>query len=92
MVTLQEAKNHLKLEIDDDDSLVQSMIDAASVHVSAYIETEIAATPPAPVRAAVLLLVADLYENRQRQQGGEQLFANRTYELLLQPYKYCGAL
>lgn len=91
MVTLQEAKNHLRLEIDDDDSAVQLMIEAAAAHVSAYIEPEIAAAPPAPIKSAVLLLVADLYQNRERQQGGEQLYKNFTFEMLIQPYRSAAA-
>lgn len=43
----------------------------------------LAATMPAPVKAAILLQVGDLYENRERQ-GGDQ---NRTYERLLNPYR-----
>jgi hypothetical protein len=41
---------------------------------------------PAPIQAAVLILVGDLYENRERQ-ADRALHENTTYSLLLSPYR-----
>lgn len=94
MISLEEAKNHLRIELDqcEDDGAIQTMIEAASAHIHEYLHTGIIIPPPAPIKAAALLLVADLYQNRERQSAGQQLFINRTFEMLLQPYRYCGAL
>ena len=45
------------------------------------------ANTPASVRAAILLLVADLYENREGQSGSRQLVPNPTGDKLLQSYR-----
>ncbi|WP_374289587.1 head-tail connector protein [Pseudomonas fluvialis] len=92
MVTLEEAKNHLRIELTEteDDAAITTMIDAATAHILEYLHTGIIIPTPAPLKAAVLLLVADLYQNRERQTVGQALFINRTFEMLLQPYRYCG--
>lgn len=41
---------------------------------------------PAPVDAAILLMVGDLYENREGQ-SDKALHRNQTYERLLNPYR-----
>ena len=40
---------------------------------------------PAPLKSAILLLVGDLYENREA--GGDALAENPTFERLIWPYR-----
>lgn len=58
----------------------------AAVRVEYQVGYDDAASVPAPIRAALLLLIGDLYENRQAQQA-EPLVENRAVESLLYPYR-----
>jgi len=64
------------------------MIDAATAATGDYLNatTALDETAAAPIKSATLLMVADLYENRERQ-SEQQLYTNRTYERLLNPYR-----
>ncbi|MCE8002150.1 head-tail connector protein [Billgrantia ethanolica] len=88
-VTLQEAKDHLRVLEDDEDALITSLVEAAEGHIAKYLGDDLPEPMPAPVRAAVLLLVGDLFEYRERQAitgvGGFQ--ENPTFQLLLNPYR-----
>ena len=90
MPTLEQAKAHLRVDHTHEDALIQSMIQAATYSVADYLDMahedmELLA-PPAPVEAAILLRVADLYENREAQTD-RPLHGNKTFERLLQPYR-----
>ncbi|PKG49277.1 MULTISPECIES: head-tail connector protein [Halomonadaceae] len=90
-VSLEEAKAHLRLmvEEDDEDGLITGLIEAAEGYIAQYLGEDLPEPMPAPVRAAVLLLVGDLFEHRERQTvtgvGGFQ--ENPTFQLLLNPYR-----
>lgn len=90
-VSLEEAKLHLRIEADEDeeDGLITGSIEAAEGYIAEYLGDDLPEPMPAPVRAAVLLLVGDLYEHRERQAiigaGGFQ--QNPTFQLLLNPYR-----
>lgn len=74
LVTLQAAKDHLSIVDEDHNSLVQKKIDDASAIVLDYCNstaywraitaTWTQVTVPGHVRAAVLLWITHLYENR----------------------------
>ena len=90
MPTLEQAKAHLRVEHTDEDALIQSMIQAATYSVADYLDMahedmELLA-PPAPVEAAILLRVADLYENREAVTD-RSLYDNPTFLRLLAPYR-----
>ncbi|WP_276808959.1 head-tail connector protein [Castellaniella defragrans] len=90
MTTLQQAKDHLRVDDDSEDALILSMIDAATAAALDYLNLEAMPDPvPAPIDAAILLQVGDLYENRERQ-GDREYFPNETYERLLAPYRVMG--
>ena len=88
MLTLSEVKLHCRIDHGDEDTLLQSMIDAATASVGDYINaTEpLDATAPAPVKAAALLLVGDLYANREALVE-RPLSKNQTFEHLLAPHR-----
>lgn len=85
-VTLQEAKDHLRILDDAEDNHLTSLLEAAEGFVASYLEDDLPEPMPAPVRAAVLLLMGDLYENRERQ-SDRALQENATFHLLLNPYR-----
>ncbi|ACL57572.1 head-tail connector protein [Methylobacterium nodulans] len=71
LVTLEAAKLHLRIDGTDEDALVQDKIEAATDLVLDYLKTPehgwTAETVPARVKAAILLALGVLYENREGQ-------------------------
>ncbi|MGN6311745.1 MAG: head-tail connector protein [Xanthobacteraceae bacterium] len=65
MLTLSDAKAHLNVTFDADDSLIEAKLDAAKAWVEAYTGEEITDSTAAPVNQAVLMLTAHLYQNRE---------------------------
>lgn len=93
LLTLNETKLYLRLDSDHtiEDALIVSMINAATKATADYLNLEtVDSAAAAPIKAATLLMVADLYENRERQQTGSPLYRNQTYERLLNPYRDMG--
>lgn len=86
MITTEEIKAHLRVTHNAEDALIAAYADAAMTHIAEYLGESLPDPMPAPIRAAVLLLTADLYVNRQRQ-AGSALHDNPTYQLLLNPYR-----
>jgi hypothetical protein len=62
--TLAEAKGFLRVADASEDALVTLLIDAAEARVVAATGLVLTATSPAPLRLAVLVLVAHAYEHR----------------------------
>lgn len=90
MVDLQQAKEHLRIDHDHEDGLIQGYIDAATEAAFDYMNWDEPPIPlPAPVISAVLLVVADLYENRQYHIDARQV-KNQAYAMLLNPYRNMG--
>lgn len=86
MITLDEAKNHIRVDGTHDDAAITAMIAAAKAHIEDYTGIIFADTAPAPVKAAALLMVGDLYENREAQ-SDRPLMENKTFARLLNPYR-----
>ena len=87
MLTLFETKAHLRVDHSDEDLLIYSLIEAATAAACDYLNVEtLGLDAPAPVKSAALLLVGDLYANREAQ-ADRQLYRNATYQALLNPYR-----
>ncbi|GAO23289.1 phage gp6-like head-tail connector protein [Diaphorobacter sp. DS2] len=89
MLTLNETKLHLRVDHDDEDALILAMIDTAASAVANDLNMEVIdldTDAPAPVKSAALLLVGDLYANREAQTE-RPLTSNQTYARLLAPYR-----
>ena len=88
MLTLSEVKLHCRIDHDEEDTLLSAMIDAAVASVGDYINAAepLDDTAPAPVKAAAMLLVGDLYSNREALVE-RPLSKNPTCERLLNPYR-----
>lgn len=89
MVTLTETKLHLRVDENDEDAAIQSMIDAAQAAALDYLNLEVLPSA-APVHAAVLMLVGSLYMNRESQ-SDRPIIENRLYTRLLDPYRVMEA-
>ena len=87
LLTLEEAKLHCRIDHDDEDALLGALIATATAAVADYMNvTSVDSTAAAPVKSAALLLVGDLYLNRESQ-GGQAYHHNPTFERLLNPYR-----
>ena len=95
LISLEEAKLHCKVDIDDDDSLIQIFIDVALESAANYLNRPVPweegspAEPvfPASVKAACLLHIGDLYIHREAQVLNTVLHTNPAYYTLLTPYR-----
>lgn len=90
MITLTEAKHHLRILHDFDDTIIQVYADSAEQHIKNflgddYTRSVIDNEVPAPIKAACLILLADLYANRTLQ-ADTQLYKTPTFEMLINPY------
>lgn len=81
---LGAVKEHLKIDYQDEDELLQIYLNAAEAYVNDYCDTKSSpfAKLTPTIQAAVLLIVSDLYENRVGQVEKE-LYQNKTVEMLL---------
>ena len=89
LITLAEAKLHLRVDHSDEDTAIQAMINAAVAATADYLNMDaedLDSEAPAPVKSAALLLIGDLYEHREAQ-AERALFHNMTYVRLLNPYR-----
>lgn len=99
-VTLDEAKAHLRVVGDAEDGDIQIKLDAAEQHAANFIKRTIpwtdGATPPvevpvpAPVKAAILLILGGLYESREQVITGTIVAENPVVSQLLWPYRMQG--
>ena len=85
IVTLTEAKEHLRVNHNLEDTKITRDIEAAEDYIKNYLNRE-EIPIKAAVKAAALLIVGDLYENRESQ-SEKELKANATVERLLFPYR-----
>lgn len=67
VITVEDAKAHLNITTDADDTLIAGKIEAAEVWIGRWLETPLAEMTevPADLKEAVRLLVGHLYENRE---------------------------
>jgi uncharacterized phage protein (predicted DNA packaging) len=95
MIDLQDVKDHLRIDHDAEDVGLMLMLDAAEQHIACHLEIEGGTLDPlqddqghlpAPIHVAVLMLVGDLYLNREGQ-SDRRLFENGAFCRLLNPYR-----
>lgn len=89
MLDLDNVKSHLRVDGNIEDYLIEDLMATATAAVASHLDNStvvLDTTAPAPVKAAALLLVADLYENRSASTE-RPLHRNETFERLLQPYR-----
>lgn len=95
LIDLSRAKNHLRVLHSGDDALIQLLINAAVQHVYDCLDRaadDPALSPEGPraaLAAAALLIVGDLYQNRESKQSNA-IADNPTVARLLNPYRRVG--
>jgi hypothetical protein len=90
VITLAQAKLHLRASTavdspNPEDDLINIYILAADDYIKNYLDRDVIPVKDA-IKAAALLLVADLYENRNGAYEGE-IKQNPAVERLLFPYR-----
>lgn len=80
-VSLTEAKLFLRVEHEAEDSLIQTLIDAAQARVEGEVGLALTSTSAAPMRLAILMLALRAYER------GEVEMSIRPVEAWIAPYR-----
>ena len=85
-ISLKEVKVHLRLDSFEEDDYLKSLILAATDHVERYLGRSLddfSEYVPASIKHAILLMIADFYENRTT-----SIIQNQTlFQSLLAPYR-----
>lgn len=90
LFTLAEAKAHLHVEHADDDALITTYSNAAVSYVLQYCNLGTVpdgAIPEAAFKAAALLVLGDLYANREAT-SETALVLPRVVRMLIDPYRW----
>ena len=87
IVTLDEAKTHLRIQHDEEDEYLEGLIAQAQAAAEAFCRVEFGNTAPEPVRLAVLLFVGFYYENRDIPDMTTFKAMRMAFENLLYPYR-----
>lgn len=88
LITLPEIKEHLRIFGAEEDTLLSTYAEAAGEYVCSFTGKDWPAEVDVPtsIKAAMLLIIGDLYENREAQMP-TALHANKAVERLLWPYR-----
>lgn len=100
-VSLPEAKKHLHVEIPDDDEYIALLIDAAEQWAAEFMNRPLSDllvaqgdSPPTidgqlqpAVKLGVLIIVGDLYENREQIVSGTTVASNGLWERILYTFR-----
>ena len=87
IVTIDEVKAHLRIEDDDEDDYLESLIAQAQAVAEDFCRTQFSEAAPEPVRLAVLLFVSNYYENRDNPDRAVYGTMRIAFENLLYPYR-----
>jgi len=81
VLTLTEIKEYLRIDGEEEDSLLTALLLAAKEHCENYLQAPLSDEVPMPVKQALLILVGHLYEQR----AGEDI--PKVVYTLLSPYR-----
>ena len=86
LVTLEDAKAHLRVDHSDDDAVITIYLDGAVARVMGYVNLQLVPDSPiaeAAFRSAALLALGELYANREPLLTPGSPIAN-----LIDPYRF----
>ena len=83
IVTVDEVKTHLRIQCDEEDDYLTSLITQAQAAAEDYCRTQFSE----PVRLAVLLMVGFYYENRDIPDMTTYKAMRMAFDSLLYPYR-----
>lgn len=87
IVTVDEVKVHLRIQHDEEDGYIDSLIAQAQAAAEDYCRVQFSEPAPEPVRLAVLLMVSHFYENRDNPDRQVYLTMRMAFQNLLYPYR-----
>ena len=87
IVTVPEAKAHLRIQYEDEDEYLASLIAQAQAAAEDFCRVAFTENAPEPVRLAVLLMVSHYHENRDNPDKQVYLTLRLAFENLLYPYR-----
>lgn len=92
-ITIAELKQHLKVEVNADDTYLTTLIGVAEVAIGNELGKPLSwyedgnGNIPTPLMQAIMIQCGDLYNNRESVAFAAPSEVPRTLEYLLQPYK-----
>ena len=87
LVSVDEVKTHLRIDQDEEDLYLESLIRQAQAAAEDYCRVSFEDDVPEPVRLAVLLFVGFYYENRDVPDRTTYGTMRIAFENLLYPYR-----
>lgn len=87
IVTVDEVKTHLRIQHDEEDGYLESLIRQAQATAEDYCRVQLSEPAPEPVRLAILLFVSHYYENRDNPDRVMYATMRIAFENLLYPYR-----
>lgn len=87
ILTADDVKQHLRIEDDEEDGYIESLIQQAQAVAEDFCRTEFGDDVPQPVRLALLLMVSHYYENRDNPDRTIYVTLRMAFENLLYPYR-----
>lgn len=87
ILTCEDVKQHLRIEDDDEDAYIETLIAQAQAAAEDFCRMEFGEDAPQPARLAVLLMVSHYYENRDNPDRAVYGTMRIAFENLLYPYR-----
>ena len=87
IVTVAEVKTHQRIQHDEEDGYLESLIRQAQATAEDYCRVQFSEPAPEPVRLAILLFVSHYYENRDNPDRVMYATMRVAFENLLYPYR-----
>ena len=88
LISLEEAKTHLRIEHDEEDAYLTGLILQAQAAAEDYCRAQFSEEdPPEPVRLAILLMASFYYENRDIPDMTTYKAMRMAFDSLLYPYR-----
>lgn len=87
ILTLDEVKAHLRIQHDEEDTLLNTLIAQAQAVAEDFCRVQFFDPAPEPVRLAVMLMTSHYYENRDNPDRQVYVTMRIAFENLLYPYR-----
>lgn len=87
VLTVDEVKQHLRIEYDEEDELIEKLIAQAQAAAEDFCRVSFVEDVPEPVRLACLLFVSYHYENRDIPDMTTYKSMRMAFEHLLYPHR-----